>query len=94
MSVLIFQKMIKKYNTSYNKKTYTLNSENVAQNFVRLARHFLSAIFRFNEREIFSSQSHLPFPSCTFLEIYIKMKINLKLKFLFPNFFVVTQKVL
>ena len=33
--------MTNKYNKTVNKKIYTLNSENVAQNFVRLARHFL-----------------------------------------------------
>ena len=34
------QKMINKHNKTFNKKIYTLNSENVAQNFVRFARHF------------------------------------------------------
>ena len=34
-----------------------LNPENFAQNFVRLALHFLRATFCFNEREIFSTQS-------------------------------------
>ena len=37
--------MINKYKKTFNKKIYTLNSENVAQNFVRLARHFLPATF-------------------------------------------------
>ena len=45
VSILIFQKMINRYTKTFNKKGYTLNSENVAQNFVRLARHFLPATF-------------------------------------------------
>ena len=38
---LFRKKMTNKYNKTFNKKISTLNSENVAQNFVRLARHFL-----------------------------------------------------
>ena len=56
-AILIFQKMINKYNKTFNKKIYTLNSKNVAQNFVRLGRHFLPVTFCFNERKIFSTQS-------------------------------------
>ena len=44
--------MINKCNKTFNKKIYTLNSENVAQNFVRLERHFLPATFCFNEHKI------------------------------------------
>ena len=33
--------MANKYNKTFNKNIYTVNSENVAQNFVRRARHFL-----------------------------------------------------
>ena len=57
VSILIFQEMISKYNQSFNKKIHTLNSENIEENFVRLARHFLPATFCFNELEIFSTQS-------------------------------------
>ena len=57
VSILIFQKMIDKYNKTFNKKICTLNSENVEQNFMRLARHLLPATFCFNERKIFSTQS-------------------------------------
>ena len=49
--------MINKYNKTFNKKMYSLNSENAAQNFVRLARHFLRATFCFNEHEIFPAQN-------------------------------------
>ena len=49
-SILVFQKMINKYNKTFNKKIYSLNAENVAQNFVRLARHFLPATCCFNVR--------------------------------------------
>ena len=53
LSILVFQNMIT-YNKTY---IYTLNSENVAQNILRLAPHFLPATFCFNEHEIFSTQS-------------------------------------
>ena len=33
VSILIFQKIINKYNKTLNKEIYTLNSQNVAQNF-------------------------------------------------------------
>ena len=46
-SILVFQKMINKYNKTFNKKIYSLNAENVAQNFVR---HFLPATCCFNVR--------------------------------------------
>ena len=45
--------MINKYNTALNKKIYTLSRENVAQDFVRLARHFLPATFCLNDCEMF-----------------------------------------
>ena len=47
-SILIFQKVLNKYNLTFNKKIYTLNSKNIAQNF-------FPATFFFNEREIFST---------------------------------------
>ena len=40
-------------NQNFKKEIFTLNSENVAQDFVRLARHFLPATFCFKEGEIF-----------------------------------------
>ena len=40
VSILIFQKMTNRYDKTVSKKIYTLNSENVAQNFVWLPRHF------------------------------------------------------
>ena len=53
VSIRIFQKLINKYIMTFRKKIYTLNSENVAQKFVRLARHFRLATFCFDEQEIF-----------------------------------------
>ena len=50
VSILIFQKIIKKYNKTFNKKIYTLNWENVAYNF-------FPTTFCFNVREIFLTQS-------------------------------------
>ena len=50
VSILIFQKIINKYNKTLNKEIYTSNSQNVAQNF--FIRNFC-----FNEREILSTQS-------------------------------------
>ena len=61
--ILIFYSfllMINKYindQQDFQQKIHTLNSENFAQNFVRLALHFFPAVFHFNEREIFSTQS-------------------------------------
>ena len=61
--ILIFYSfllMINKYindQQDFQQKIHTLNSENFAQNFVRLALNFFPAVFRFNEREIFSAQS-------------------------------------
>ena len=45
VSILIFQKMINKYNKTFNKKIYTLNWENVKHNFVRLVWHFSPQLF-------------------------------------------------
>ena len=56
-SIMVFQKMINKYNKTFNRKIYTLNSENVALNFVRLPGYFLPANFCFNEWGKFSTQS-------------------------------------
>ena len=41
VSILIFQKIINKYKKTFNKKKYTLNSENMEQ-------HFFPATFCFN----------------------------------------------
>ena len=57
VSILIFEKMINKYNKTFEKKIHALNFANFTQNFVRLALHFLPASVRFNEREILSAQS-------------------------------------
>ena len=56
-SIMVFQKMINKCNKTFNRKIYTLNSENVAPNFVRLSGYFLPANFCFNEHEKLSTQS-------------------------------------
>ena len=43
--------MTNKYDKTSNKRIYTLNSENAAQNFVRLARHFLLEMSTFRNHE-------------------------------------------
>ena len=48
VSILIFQKIISKYNKTFNKKIYTLNSWNAPKNV-------FPATFCFNEREVFST---------------------------------------
>ena len=47
--------MANKYNKTFNKKIYTLNSENVAQNFVRLAPHFFLEMSTFRNHEKYDS---------------------------------------
>ena len=47
---------------NFSKKICTLNSENVAQNFVRLAEHFLPATYCFDEREILCDLRNISFP--------------------------------
>ena len=43
--------MTSKYDETLNKRIYTLNSENAAQNFVRYARHFLPEMSTFQNHE-------------------------------------------
>ena len=64
--------MTNKYNKTVNKKIYTLNSENVAQNYVRLARHFLPEMFTFQNHKkygplLFKKQTNDLVVSCVFL---------------------------
>ena len=47
-SILIFQKVLNKYNLTFNKKIYTLNSK-------ILRKISFPQLFFFNEREIFST---------------------------------------
>ena len=53
VSILIFQKMINKYNETFNRKIYSLHSENVAQNFVCLV---VSNFLFQSARNIFNSK--------------------------------------
>ena len=57
VSILVFEMMTNKYNKTSNQSTYTLNSENVAQNFAWFALHFYPASICFSHCEIFSTQS-------------------------------------
>ena len=56
-NVSIFEKMTNKYNKKSNQNPYTLNSENIKQNFAWFALHFYPATICFNDCEIFSTQS-------------------------------------
>ena len=58
ISILIFQKVIKKYNKTFNKDIYFKLRKCCAKFCAGLARHFLLSSFCFNEREIFSTQSN------------------------------------
>ena len=64
--------MTNKYNQTFNKKIYSLNSENAARNFVRLARHFLLQMSTFRNHEKYGpllpkKQTNDLVVSCAFL---------------------------
>ena len=64
--------MTNKYNKTFNKKIYTLNSENAARNLVRLARHFLFQMPTLQNHEKYGpllpkKQTNDSLVSCVFL---------------------------
>ena len=64
--------MTKKCNKAFNKKIYALNSENVAQNFVRLVPYLLPQVSTFWNHEKYGSflpkeQTNDFVVSCVFL---------------------------
>ena len=56
LSILIFHKVIKKYN-DFQQKDISFKLRKCRGNFLRLVRHFLPATFCLDEREILSTQS-------------------------------------
>ena len=64
--------MTNKYDKTFNKRIYTLNSENAAQNFVQLGRHFLLEMSTFRNHEKYGpllskKQTNDLVGSCVFL---------------------------